>query len=50
MIASYTVILFVHLSDLSAKLTQAAYLYLALNGVVMIVAALAPTWHQTLSQ
>jgi hypothetical protein len=42
MTASYSAMLFVHLSDSSAKLRRATYLYLTLVGDVMIAAAPAP--------
>jgi hypothetical protein len=45
MISSYSVMLFVHLSDSSAKLRCVSYLYLAPDGVVMTAAAPA---HQML--
>jgi hypothetical protein len=43
MTASYSAILFVHLSDSSVKRRRAMYLYLSHVGYVMIVAAPAPT-------
>jgi hypothetical protein len=43
MTASYSAMLFVHLSDSSAKLRHATYLYLTPAGDVMIVAAPVPT-------
>jgi hypothetical protein len=43
MTASYSAMLFVHLSDCSAKLRRVAYLYLTSAGDVMIAAAPAPT-------
>jgi hypothetical protein len=43
MTASYFAILFVHLSDSSAKLRRAMYLYLRHVGDVIIVAVPAPT-------
>lgn len=42
MSASYSAMLFVHLSDLSAKLRHVTYLYLTPVGDVMIAAAPAP--------
>jgi hypothetical protein len=42
MTTSYSAILFVHLSESSAKQRCAAYLYLSLVGDVIIAAALAP--------
>jgi hypothetical protein len=42
MTTSYSVMLLVHLSVLRAKLSRAAYLYLAPDGAKIIVAALAP--------
>jgi hypothetical protein len=42
MTASYSAMLFVHLSDSSAKLRCAAYLYLSPAGDVMIAAVPAP--------
>jgi hypothetical protein len=42
MTASYSAMLFVHLSDSIAKRRRAAYLYLSPACDVMIVAALAP--------
>jgi hypothetical protein len=42
MTASYPAILFVHLSDSSAKLRRAAYLYLIPAGDVMIDAVSMP--------
>jgi hypothetical protein len=43
MTASYLAMLFVHLSESSAKQRRVAYLYLSPVGDVMIVAASAPT-------
>jgi hypothetical protein len=42
MTASYSVMLFVHLYDSSAKLRRMVYLYLTPAGDVMIVAVPAP--------
>jgi hypothetical protein len=50
MTASYSSILFVHLSDSRAKLRRAAYLCLTPTGEVMTAAAPAPTWHHAPSQ
>lgn len=50
MTALYSGIFLVHLSVSSAKLRCATYLYLALNGEVIIVAVLAPVWHHMSSQ
>jgi hypothetical protein len=48
--ASYSAMLFVHLSDSRAKLRRAAYLCLTLVGDVIIAAAPAPAWHHAPSQ
>jgi hypothetical protein len=48
--ASYSAMLFVHLSDSRAKLRRAAYLCLTLVGDVIIAAAPALAWHHALSQ
>jgi hypothetical protein len=45
MMASYSTILLVHLSDSRAKLRRTAYLYLTLAGDVTIAVAPAPAWH-----
>jgi hypothetical protein len=45
----YSTMLFVILSDSRVKLRWVAYLYFALDGVVMIAAMPAPAWHQALS-
>jgi hypothetical protein len=50
MTASYSAMLFVHLSDSRAKLKRAAYLCLTPAGEVMTAAAPAPAWHQAPSQ
>ena len=50
MTASYSAMLFVHLSDSRAKLRRAAYLCLTPVGEVMTVAAPAPVWHHAPSQ
>jgi hypothetical protein len=50
MMASYSAMLLVHLSDSKAKLRQATYLYLMPVGEVMIAAAPAPAWHHALPQ
>jgi hypothetical protein len=42
MMTSYSAILIVHLSDLSAKLRRVTYLYLVLDGVLMTVVAPVP--------
>jgi hypothetical protein len=43
MMASYSAILFMHLSESSVKQRRMTYLYLSPVGDVMIVAAPAPT-------
>jgi hypothetical protein len=48
--ASYSAMLFVHLSDSRAKLRRAAYLCLMPVGDVIIAAAPAPAWHHAPSQ
>jgi hypothetical protein len=50
MIALYNAMLFVHLSDASAKLRRTTYLYLAPDGAVMTTAAPAFAWHHAPSQ
>jgi hypothetical protein len=50
MTASYSVVLLVHLSDLSVNLRCATYLYLIPEGDVMITATFAPAWHHAPSQ
>jgi hypothetical protein len=50
MTASYSAMLFVHLSDSRAKLRRAAYLCLTPAGEVMTAAAPAPAWHHAPSQ
>jgi hypothetical protein len=50
MTASYSAMLFVHLSDSRAKLRRAAYLCLTPAGEVMTAAAPAPAWHHASSQ
>jgi hypothetical protein len=50
MTASYSAMLFVHLSDSRAKFKCAAYLCLTPAGEVMTAAAPAPAWHQAPSQ
>jgi hypothetical protein len=50
MTASYSAILFVHMSDSRAKLRRAAYLCLTPTGEVMTAAAPAPAWHHAPSQ
>jgi hypothetical protein len=50
MTASYSTMLFVHLSDSRAKLRRAAYLCLTPAGEVMTAAAPAPAWHHAPSQ
>jgi hypothetical protein len=50
MIASYSAILLVHLSDSKAKLRRAAYLCLTPMGDVMTAAVPAPAWHHAPSQ
>jgi hypothetical protein len=42
MTTSYSAMLFVHLFDSRAKMRWATYLYLALDGAMMIVATPAP--------
>jgi hypothetical protein len=44
MIASYSVMLFVHLSESFVKLRRVAYLYLDPNGTVNTSATPAPEW------
>ena len=48
--ASYSAILFVHLSDSRVKLRRAAYLCLTPAGEVTTAAAPAPAWHHAPSQ
>src|SRR5688572_14652755 len=48
--ASYSAMLFVHLSDSRAKLRRVAYLCLTPVGDVIIAAAPAPAWHHAPSQ
>jgi hypothetical protein len=50
MMASYSAILLVHLSDSKAKLRHAAYLYLTHVGDVIIAAAPTLAWHHAPSQ
>jgi hypothetical protein len=50
MTASYSAMLFVHLSDSRVKLKRAAYLCLTPAGEVMTAAAPAPAWHHAPSQ
>jgi hypothetical protein len=50
MMALYSVMLLVHLSDSKAKLSRDAYLYLTLVGDVIIVAAPTPAWRHAPSQ
>jgi hypothetical protein len=50
MIASYSAILLVHLSDSKAKLRRAAYLCLTPVGDMIIAAVPAPALHHALSQ
>jgi hypothetical protein len=50
MMASYSAMLLVHLSDSRAKLRRATYLYLTSAGDVMIAVAPAPAWHHAPSQ
>jgi hypothetical protein len=50
MMASYSAMFLVHLSDSKAKLRRAAYLYLTPVGEVMIAAAPAPACHHAPSQ
>ena len=50
MTASYSAMLFVHLSDSRAKLRRAAYLCLTPAGEVMTAAAPAPAWRHAPSQ
>ena len=50
MTASYSAMLFVHLSDSRAKLRRDAYLCLTPTGEVMTAAAPAPAWHHAPSQ
>jgi hypothetical protein len=50
MTASYSAMLFVHLSDSRAKLKRVAYLCLIPAGEVMTAAAPAPAWHHVPSQ
>jgi hypothetical protein len=50
MTASFSAMLFVHLSDSKAKLRRAAYLCLMHVGDVIIAVAPAPAWHRASSQ
>jgi hypothetical protein len=50
MMASYSAMLFMHLSDSKAKLRRAAYLCLMPVGDVIIAAAPTPAWHHAPSQ
>jgi hypothetical protein len=50
MTASYSAMLFVHLSDSRVTLRRAAYLCLTPVGEVMTAAAPAPAWHHAPSQ